>query len=75
MPHPARVFLLWHSHDCGNGHNDNKLIGVYSSEAQADAAKTRKLSYEGFREALDGFLTEGYEVDRDQWSEGYFFPK
>jgi hypothetical protein len=66
------VFLLWHSHDLGNGETDDKLIGVYSSEAEANAARIRKLQFEGFRDAPEGFLIERYELNRDYWSEGYF---
>jgi hypothetical protein len=70
--HPKKaVFLLWHSHDLGNGVTDDKLIGVYSSEAEAEAASLRKLQFEGFREAPEGFCIEKYELDRDYWSEGY----
>jgi hypothetical protein len=66
------VFLLWHSHDFGYGETDDKLIGVYSSATEAAAAKARKLQFEGFRDAPEGFLIEPYELDKDQWSEGYF---
>ncbi|MCC8962090.1 hypothetical protein H8A95_07090 [Bradyrhizobium sp. Pear76] len=65
------VFLLWHSHEIGDRGTDDKLIGVYSSEAEAEAAKARKLKYEGFRDEPDGFLIDKYELDRDYWSEGY----
>jgi hypothetical protein len=70
-PQMGAVFLLWHSHDLGNGETDDKLIGVCSSEAEAAAARIRKLQYDGFRDAPDGFLIEKYELNRDQWSEGY----
>lgn len=65
------VFLLWHSHAIGDVETDDKLIGVYSSEAEAEAAKARTLQYEGFRDEPDGFLIEKYELNRDHWSEGY----
>jgi len=67
----ASVFLLWHSHDIGCGEKDDKLIGVYSSEADAGAAMRRTLELEGFRDAPEGFLIARYEPDRDAWAEGY----
>jgi homoserine kinase type II len=67
----STVFLLWHAHDIGDSATDNKLIGVYSSNQEAEAAKQRKLQYPGFRDAPEGFQINAYEVDRDQWSEGY----
>lgn len=65
------AFLLWHSHAVGDDATADKLIGVYSSEAEAEAAKRRKLQFEGFRVEPDGFLIAKYELDRDYWSEGY----
>lgn len=65
------VFLLWHTRDLGDNETDDKLIGVYSSNETANAAKQRKLQYPGFREAPDGFQIVELELDRDQWSEGY----
>ena len=65
------VFLLWHSHDMGGGEIDDKLIGVYTSEAAALAAKHRKLQFEGFRDTPDGFVIDRCELDRDLWSEGF----
>jgi hypothetical protein len=65
------VFLLYHSHDLGNGETDVKLIGVYSDEANAEAARIRTSGLEGFRDAPDGFLIDRYELDRDHWQEGY----
>jgi len=67
----SAVFLLSHSHDFGSGETDDKLIGVYSSEAEAKAAQARKLQFEGFRETPDGFHIGRYEINRDQWSEGF----
>jgi hypothetical protein len=59
------VFLLWHSHDLGDGETNDKLIGVYRT------AKSRKPQFEGFKDAPEGFLNSRYELDRDAWSEGY----
>jgi hypothetical protein len=65
------VFLLWHSHDLGGGETNDKLVGVYSTADEAEAAKVRKLTFEGFRDAPEGFLIRRCELDRDLWSEGY----
>lgn len=65
------VFLLWHSHDLGNGEIEDKLIGVYSSLDKAEAAKARTLKLDGFRATPEGFLIDRHELDRDAWSEGY----
>jgi hypothetical protein len=67
------IFILWHTHgdDDEEKEANLKLIGAYSSESEAEAAKARKLKYPGFREAPDGFEIEKLELNRDQWSEGY----
>ncbi|HUE74216.1 MAG TPA: hypothetical protein VMP01_25270 [Pirellulaceae bacterium] len=65
------VFLLWHTHEMPNGEEDSKLIGVYSSEEMAHEAKKRSLRQPGFRDLPDGFLVDSYEVDRDNWTEGF----
>jgi hypothetical protein len=67
------VFILWHTH----GENDEqreenlKMVGIYSGEGEAEAARVRKLQYPGFRDTPDGFEIEIVELNRDQWSEGY----
>ena len=65
------VYLLWHSRELGEGETDDKLIGVYESAEAAEAARVRKLGFEGFRDWPEGFLIDRYEVNRDAWSEGF----
>jgi hypothetical protein len=67
------VFMLWHTHGADDEDEEAnlKLIGVYSSETDADAAIARKLQYPGFCDTPEGFEIEKVELDRDQWSEGY----
>ena len=73
----TKVFLLWHCRPLAgavdDNDTDNKLIGVYSSAAQADAARSRKLKLEGFRDFPDCFLIDEYEVDKEKWSEGFIW--
>jgi hypothetical protein len=65
------VFLLWHSHDLEGGETDDKLVGVYSDEASAEAARNRTSAFNGFRDAPDGFVIARYELNRDYWQDGY----
>jgi hypothetical protein len=62
------VFLLWHFHDLGDGKTDDELLGIYSSVDEAEAAKARKLAFEGFRSPSDGFLINRHALNRDGWS-------
>ncbi|MCE9544352.1 MAG: hypothetical protein K8T25_02355 [Planctomycetia bacterium] len=64
------VFPLWHGHDL-KYMDDYKLIGIYSTEEAAKAAQRRASEQPGFRDHLDGFFMEAYEVDKDHWTEGF----
>lgn len=65
------VFVVQHVHALGDDREDVKLIGVYSSRQQAEAAVARLRASPGFREMPDGFSIDPYEVDRDHWAEGF----
>jgi homoserine kinase type II len=65
------VYLLWHTHEFDNGDSDDKLIGVYSTEESANAAIERSKDLPGFRDIPDGFKIVCYQVDEDNWTEGF----
>jgi hypothetical protein len=48
-----------------------KLIGIYSSNALAEAAEARTRLLPGFAEEPDGFTIEQYEIDKDHWPRGF----
>lgn len=62
-----RVFVLQHE----SASEDVKLVGIYGSEASAEAAKQRASRLPGFSEEPEGFSIDGYELDRDGWTEGF----
>jgi len=64
------VFLLWHVNELPGGEEDEKLIGVYSSQETAERAKHRALSQPGFMGAPEGFLIDRYLVVQEHWTEG-----
>ena len=65
------VWVLHHVHELSDGEEDVKLIGVYSSEDAASRAISRLSQQPGFQQAASGFHVERYEVDKDQWGEGF----
>jgi hypothetical protein len=65
------VVLLWHVQEMPDGHDDEKLIGVYRNEDDARAAIARLRDKPGFRDLPEGFQYETYALNRDQWTEGY----
>jgi hypothetical protein len=67
----AKAYVLQHVHSVSDGAEDVKLVGVYSSRENAQAAITRLSQAPGFSEAPAGFHIDEYQVDKDQWVEGY----
>jgi hypothetical protein len=66
------VHLLWFAKEMPEGEDDIELlIGVYSSEAEAKAAIERVKNKRGFAEFQEGFQICPYQIDRDQWTEGF----
>jgi hypothetical protein len=68
------VYVLQHLHEVEGGVEDVKLIGVYSSRETAEAAIARLGQTPGFSDAVAGFHIDEYQVDNDQWAEGYCRP-
>jgi hypothetical protein len=54
-----------------DGTEDAKFIGVYSTRENAQAAATRLSKASGFSETPSGFHIDEYQIDKDQWVEGY----
>jgi hypothetical protein len=65
------VFLLWYEYGGSDYDDDSVLIGVYSSETNAAAARERLKDKPGFRERYEGFLIEPYELNKDHWTTGF----
>jgi hypothetical protein len=66
-----KVYVLQHEHELDDGSSDVKMIGVYRTEQDADAARKRLSAAPGFREHIDGFSIDAYELGQDHWAEGY----
>ena len=65
------VVILWHVQEVPDGHDEEKLIGVYRNEDDARAAIGRLRDKPGFRELPEGFQYYTYQLNRDGWTEGY----
>jgi hypothetical protein len=64
------VFILWHTHEI-SGESDEKLIGVYKSRKDAEAAIHRLSNKPGFKDTPDGFEMTEYILGKDHWTGGY----
>ncbi|HJT30869.1 MAG TPA: hypothetical protein VJ783_02300 [Pirellulales bacterium] len=67
----TNVYVVQHVHSMEDGSEDVKFIGVYSSRENARAAAARLGRAPGFSTVPDGFHIDEYQVDKDQWIEGY----
>lgn len=67
-----KVLHLVHEVKHPGGYEDGKMIGVYSDLERANAAIDQIRDQPGFRDHLDGFVIESYEVDRTHWQDGFF---
>lgn len=66
-----QIYILTHTLELPDEQEDVKLIGVYSSQEMADAARERALQLPGFRDHAEGFFIQAYELDHDHWPEGF----
>jgi len=66
------VHLLWFVKERPEGEEDIELlIGVYSSQAEAQIAIERVKEKPGFAEFQEGFQICPYKLDHDHWEEGF----
>lgn len=68
----ANVYLLWHEYEFPKGQDNEKLVGVYESEAAVQAALDRVKDQPGFVDWPDGFKIECRAINADSWEEGFF---
>jgi hypothetical protein len=65
------VWLLWHGDDIEDDTPDAKLLGVYSTETRARDRIERSRQVAGFMDYPDAFVVARYDVDKDEWTEGF----
>ena len=65
------VYLLQHVHLFEHGTEDVKVIGIYASRTDAEAAIARLSDRPGFCDSPDTFCISGYLLGDDHWLDGY----
>jgi len=68
------AYVLQHSYEVGQdgAFDEVKFIGVYSSRQKAEQVIQRYIVLPGFRDyPIDCFHISEYEIDKDQWTEGF----
>ena len=65
------VYVVHHVHEFENGADDVKLIGVYSSSKKANLAVDYLKGKVGFSAYPEGFHVQKFELNKEQWTEGF----
>ena len=70
-----KVYVLWNIHELNDDygqHDEEKLIGIYSTEEKASKAIEAHKGLEGFRDyPVECFEIHEAVVDRSNWNEGF----
>lgn len=67
----THVWLLQHVHVMLDEHEDVKVIGIFSSEKEAELAREKLSNLPGFMDSKDGFYIDKYAIDQIGWIEGF----
>ncbi len=65
------VWLLHHVHEFEDGHEDVKLIGVYTTQKLAQEAQNKVKGQPGFKEYPNGFELSECPLNQLDWPEGF----
>tara|TARA_R110002073_G_scaffold310724_1_gene481533 strand:+ start:1659 stop:1931 length:273 start_codon:yes stop_codon:yes gene_type:complete len=63
------VYLL--EHTVKGLEDSTKMLGIYSTREEAENAINFLSNKPGFRDSLDDFLIDEYEIDKICWSSGF----
>lgn len=64
------VFILQHSYEIDEI-EETKIIGIYSSKANAESAIDKFKKLPGFQDYPDYFYIDKYGIDKNHWEEGF----
>lgn len=65
------VYVLYHIRVDDLGCDNYKCLGVFSSLEEIEEAKQYALQQKGFKDYPDGFSTVKYEINKQEWLEGF----
>lgn len=64
------VFLLQHSYEIEES-EQTKIIGIYSTRDKAKTVVEKFKTLSGFSDYPDSFYIDEYEIDQNNWEEGF----
>ena len=70
-----KVYVLWHVYELSDDfgeHDEEKLIGIFSTEEKAKEAIQSHKDLDGFKDlSLACFEIYEYELDSSSWNDGF----
>lgn len=66
-----KVYILEHRYEKGHGYMETKLLGIFSSRQEAEAAIKGYTDLPGFRIHPEDFCIDEFELDEKHWAEGF----
>lgn len=66
-----KVYMLAHEYETDCGCDEVKIIGIYRTKEEAEAALQEVRNQPGFRDHQAGFECATYELGRTAWREGF----
>ncbi|HHX58141.1 MAG TPA: hypothetical protein GX710_09010 [Clostridiales bacterium] len=76
------VYLVQHSRPIVNDEYnesddvyDTKIIGIYSTKEKANIVIKRYKTLEGFCDYPNNFYIDKYNIDEENWKEGFITPE
>lgn len=73
MKEMSELYLVQHENVDEGYIEEMRIIGIYSSEKEAQNAIERVKKLYGFSDYLRGFQITKYILDKDQWVAGFKF--
>jgi hypothetical protein len=65
------VFLLQHSYERTDGYEETKIIGIFSTKEKVKECIKKFEGLDGFKDYPDCFFVDEYEIDKENWTEGF----
>lgn len=67
----AKVFIIYFDHQLPSGEDDERLLGVYSTEQKAEAALARFKAHSEFRDHPECLECGPFTLDDTSFKEGF----
>ena len=67
----TEVYILHHVHEFEDGHEDVKILGIFSSESKAIELIEKYKKMPGFKDYPEGFSADRYIIDKAGWIKGF----